>query len=57
MKTYKKKDNFYLYFNIFTNIEIKSLNNYINQWEYFVEPLSVNFYYCKFLKRMRPNIE
>ena len=57
LKTYKKKDNFYLYFNIFTNIEIKSLNNYINQWEYFVEPLSVNFYYCKFLKRMRPNIE
>ena len=52
-----QKDNFYLYFNIITNVEVKSLNNYLNQWEYFIEPFSLKFYYCQFLKRMRPNIE
>ena len=56
LNTYQK-DNFYLYFNILTNVEIKSLNNYLNQWEYFIEPFSLKFYYCQFLKRMRPNIE
>ena len=56
LNTYDK-NNFYIYLNVFSNIEIKSLNNYLNQWEYFVEPLSIKFYYCQFLKRMRPNIE
>ena len=51
------KNNFYLYFNLITNIEVKSLNNYLNQWESFVEPFSVKLYYCQFLKRMRPNME
>ena len=56
LNTYQK-DNFYLYFNLITNIEIKCLNNYLNQWEYFVEPFSLKFYYCQFLERMLPNIE
>ena len=56
LNTYDK-NNFYLYFNALTNIEVKSLNNYINQWEYFIEPFSMKFYYCQLLKRMRPNIE
>ena len=56
LNTYDKH-NFYLYFNVLTNVEVKSLNNYLNQWEYFIEPLSVKFYYCKFIKRMRPNVE
>ena len=51
------KNNFYMYFNIVTYMEIKSLNSYLNQWEYFVEPITVDFYFCQFLKRMRPNIE
>ena len=56
LNTYDK-NNFYLYFNVLTNVEVKSLNNYLNQWEYFIEPLSIKFYYCQFLKRMRPNID
>ena len=56
LNTYDK-NNFYIYFNALTNIEIKSLNNYLNQWESFVEPISVKFYYCQLLKRMRPNME
>ena len=51
------KNNFFIYFCITTNIEIKCLNNYLNQWEYFIEPFALKFYYCQFLKRMRPNIE
>jgi len=50
-------NNFYIYFNIASNVEIKSLNSYLNQWEYFVEPFSVKLFYCQFLKRTRPNIE
>ena len=51
------KNNFYMYLNVLTNIEITSLNNYLNQWEYFIEPFKIEFYYCQFLKRMIPNIE
>ena len=56
LNTYDK-NNFYMYFCVTTQLEVKSLNNYLNQWEYFIEPLSLKFYYCQFLKRMRPNIE
>ena len=51
------KNNFFTYFKIKTKLEIKSLNNYLNQWEYFIEPFNIEFYYCQFLKRMIPNIE
>ena len=51
------KNNFYMYLKATTNAEIKSLNNYLNQWEYFVEPINVEFYFCQLLKKMRPNIE
>ena len=51
------KNNFYMYFKAVTKMEIKSLNNYLNQWEYFIEPIKCEFYFCQFLKRMRPNIE
>ena len=50
-------NNFYIYFNIASNVEIKSLNSYLNQWEYFVEPFSFKLFYCQLLKRTRPNIE
>ena len=50
-------NNFYIYFDVVSNVEIKSLNSYLNQWEYFVEPFLVKLSYCQFLKRMRPNIE
>ena len=56
LNTYDK-DNFYMYFNILSTFEVKTLNNYLDQWEYFIEPFSINFYFCQFLKRMRPNIE
>ena len=56
LNTYDK-NNFYVYFNIRTKIELKCLNNYLDQWEHFIEPFSINCYYCQFLKRMRPNIE
>ena len=51
------KNNFFMYFKLLTNVEMKSLNNYLNQWEYFVEPFKLEFYFCQFLKRMIPNIE
>ena len=51
------KNFFYLYFNAITTIEIRSLNNYLNQWECLIEPFKLNFYFCQLLKRMRPNIE
>ena len=50
-------NNFYIYFNISSNVEIKSLNSYLNQWEYFVEPFSFKLFYCQFLERTRPNIK
>jgi hypothetical protein len=56
LNTYDK-ENFYMYCNLLTNIEIRTLNTYLNQWESFVEPFQVNLYYCQFLKRMRPNVE
>ena len=56
LNTYDK-NNFYIYLNALTNIEMKTLNNYLNEWEYFIEPFSIKFYYCQFLKRMRPNID
>ena len=56
LNTYDK-NNFYLYFNILTKIEVKCLNNYLDQWEYFIEPFSINLYYCQFIRKMRPNIE
>jgi len=56
LNTYDK-DNFYMYFNILSTFEVKTLNNYLDQWEYFIEPFSIDFYYCQFLKRMRPNVE
>ena len=46
-----------MYFKILTKIDVKCLNNYLNQWEYFIEPFRLEFYYCKFLKRMMSNIE
>ena len=52
-----EKTNFFMYLKATTKIEIKSLNNYLNQWEYFVEPFKLEFYFCQLLKRMRPNIE
>ena len=51
------KNNFYMYLKVLTNIEVKFLNNYLNQLEYFIEPFKLEFYFCQFLKRMRPNIE
>ena len=54
--TYDKK-NFFMYLKMLTNIEIKSLNTYLNQWEYFIEPFKLEFYFCQLLRRMRPNIE
>ena len=56
LDSYDKK-NIFLFFKILTNVEIKSLNNYLNQWEYLVEPFKLEFYFCQLLKRMRPNIE
>ena len=56
LDSYDKK-NMFLYLKILTNIEMKLLNNYLNQWEYFVEPFQLEFYFCQLLKRMRPNIE
>ena len=49
--------NLYMYLKIETHIEIKSLNNYLNQWEYFIEPFSINFYFWQLYRRMRPSIE
>ena len=37
------KNDFYLYFNALTYIEIKSLSNYLYEWEYFIEPFSIKF--------------
>ena len=54
--TYDNK-NFFMYLKMLTNIEIKSLNTYLNQWEYFIEPFKLEFYFCQLLRRMRPNIE
>ena len=51
------KNNFYMYFQVLTNIEVKFLNNYLNELEYFIEPFKLEFYFCQFLKRMRPNIK
>ena len=51
------KNNIFLYLKILTNIEVKLLNNYLNQWEYFIEPFQLEFYFSQLLKRMRPNIE
>ncbi len=42
-------NNFYIYFNIASNVEIKSLNSYLNQWEYFVEPFSFKLFYCQLI--------
>ena len=50
-------NNIFMYLKILTNIEVKLLNNYLNQWEYFIEPFQLEFYFCQLLKRMRPNIE
>ena len=51
------KNNFYMFFKAITTIELKSLNDYLNQFEYFIEPVELEFYFCQLIKRMRPNIE
>ena len=51
------KTKFYMYLKIMTKIEIKSLNNYLNQWEYFIEPFNIDFYFIQLLYRMSPIIE
>ena len=46
-----------MYFKVLTNIQVRSLNNYLNQWEYFIEPMNIEFYLCQILKQTRPIIE
>ena len=56
LNTYDK-DMLYMYFKVLTNIQVRSLNNYLNQWEYFIEPMNIEFYLCQILKKTRPIIE